>query len=147
MFEFSSKYCYTLCGDYMNKNGFTLVELLAVIIILGIIMAFSVSAVMNTRNKTVETIGKQEKKNIEEAAKMLAVDLDDYMSDVYNCKQGWVVCESTQGKWTEATVTLDDLKSNGYLDDNDSHCGTGDVTITKSDDGYDVDTSKINCTK
>lgn len=133
----------------MNKKGFTLIELLAVIVILGIIMAFSVSAVMNTRNKTVETIGKQEKKNIEEAAKMLAVDLDDYMSDVYNCKpkQGWVVCESTQGKWTVATVTLDDLKSNGYLDDNDSHCG-GTITIERdANSSYLVNLDEINCTK
>ena len=132
----------------MNKKGFTLIELLAVIVILGIIMAFSVSAIMNTRESTMETIGKQEKKNIEEAAKMLAVDLDDYMSDVYNCNKDWITCSFVGKKWTVATVTLDNLKSNGYLDDNDSHCGSGTITIERDANGsYLVNLDEINCTK
>lgn len=131
----------------MNKNGFTLIELLAVIVILGIIMALSVSAIMSTRNNTLDTISKQEKKNIEEASKMLAIDLDDYMSDVYNCKEDWISCTLSDEIWTEATVSLENLISNGYLEDKEGHCGTGEVTIVKSYDGYDIDTSEINCTK
>ena len=58
----------------MNKKGFTLVELLAVIIILAIIATISVPSTLNVINYTKEKACEEQVKMIEDAAKRWASD-------------------------------------------------------------------------
>ncbi len=133
----------------MNKKGFTLVELLAVIGVLSLILVFAIPAVFSSRDNIISGISAQEKKNIIEAGKMFAIDLDDYTSDVFNCKStSWAKnkCTKSSGRWTKAVVKLSELKSHDYFEDTNDHCTDGNITIIKTESGYDVTIeSKIKC--
>jgi len=115
----------------MKKNGFTLIELLIVIIILSIIATFSIYQVSNTRNSATDALIREEKKNIEEAAKIYAIDLE---------------YENGGSIGSAITVNLSDLISEEYLEDTVSRC-TGSVIITKNNGEYNVDTSNVTCKK
>lgn len=58
-----------------NIKGFTLTEILAVIIVLSLIMIIAIPVIQNTFLKTKEQISSINKKNIEEAAKIYANEI------------------------------------------------------------------------
>ena len=124
----------------MRKKGFTLVELLAVIVVIAAVIVIATPSLLNigdsARNKITET----EKKNLIEAGKMLALDLDDSDSNLYNCS-GWIThCDKDKnGNWTSVTISVSDLVSHGYFTDNDNHLSEYILTI-KND--YTVSISK-----
>lgn len=60
----------------MKKNAFTLVELLAVIVILGIIMAIASSSLMKAKMETNKREAKQIKKSIEDIGLEVYFDND-----------------------------------------------------------------------
>lgn len=142
----------------MKRHGFTLMELLAVIIILSLLLIIAVPMVLKARDKALSGLSKEQERNLKYAGEMLGIDLDDYMSKVYNCKSGsWLDSESkctkvdvkendkVIKKWVEVTVTMDELKGHGYFDDVQSHC-KGTITITKqAQTGYKVDLSSVKC--
>ena len=142
----------------MKRQGFTLIELLAVIVIIALLLIIAVPMVMKARDKTLMGLSKEQERNLKYAGEMLGIDLDDYMSKVYNCKGGsWLDSDSkctkvdvTENdkvikKWVEVTVTLDDLKEHGYFDDVQSHC-KGSITVTKqAQTGYGVDLGSVQC--
>lgn len=85
--ELSSKYNLyrqDYCGciyskrstDMNKKNGFTLVELLAVISILGVVLILFLPSMMNLYNKSKKNMRELNEKSIIDAGKMYAVDLD-----------------------------------------------------------------------
>ena len=117
----------------MNKRGFTIVEILLAIALIGIITTVTVLVIQNTKERATNAIIEQEKKEIDTALRVLGIDLDDYESDIYNCKDGsWIssmchISESTQ-KWQWVRVDIEDLKYQGYLKDNSSRC-SGEVTL------------------
>ncbi len=82
----------------MKKNGFTLVELLAVIVVLGVIMTIAGTAVMGQRKKA----------NIEEA-KNMEKTLADIGPDVYLKNNGKPNFKDT------IKISAKDLKEKGYL--------------------------------
>ena len=82
----------------MKKNGFTLVELLAVIVVLGVIMTIAGTAVMGQRKKA----------NIEEA-KNMEKTLADIGPDVYLKNNGEPNFKDT------IKISAEDLKDAGYL--------------------------------
>lgn len=59
-----------------KKSGFTLVELLAVISILGVIMVLFMPSIMNLYNKSKKNIRSLEESTLIDSAKMYAIDLD-----------------------------------------------------------------------
>jgi len=65
-----------------NRKGVTLVELLAVIIILGIIAAIAVPTIGNLIERQRQNAAEAEWTNIEEAARIFAYDLD--ATDVFS---------------------------------------------------------------
>lgn len=139
MFEFSSECWYTLCkGDKMNKKGFTIVEVLFVVAIIGILTTVTVVVIQNTKNRASDAIIEQEKKELDTALRILGIDLNDYESSIYNCKDtSWVeskchLNEST-GKWQWVKVSVEDLKRQGYLKDTSSRC-SGDMTLYNGND-------------
>lgn len=138
----------------MKRKGFTIIELLAVLVVLGILMIFAVPAIFKTEEGALNKIREQELKNIKDACNMVAIDLDDYMSSIYNCKTGsWVEskCTKNENKWETATITMKDLIDHKYFEDKQSHCTRGDninkeITITKGIDGkYDINLSNVVC--
>lgn len=135
-----------------NKKGFTLVEMLAVLVILGTILVLVVPMILNTRESALNKLSKEQIRSLKNAGEMLAIDLDENTSDIYNCKNNsWIkklnVCKMENGYWTKInSIKIDDLKKHAYFEDNANHC-SGSITITKVSDDYNVDTSKANCSK
>ncbi len=106
-----------------NKNGFTLVELLAVIVVLGVIMVIAGTAVLSQRKKA----------NIEEAKKIekTLVDLGPgiYTYEKLNGSSEFME-KFNEGKTFK--ISQDNLISAGYLDGeikNPSGNGTCDAYL------------------
>ena len=97
--------------DNMNKNGFTLVELLAVIIILSVVALIAVPNVLRLLNDNKAEINGYEKKLIIDAA-------EAYMAD--NISED---CENT-------SVTVSTLIDDGYLADSYEKYKNNNVNIT-----------------
>lgn len=125
-------------GDKMNKKGFTIVEILFVIAIIGIITTITVIVVQNTKDKASSAIIEQEKKEIDTSLRILGIDLNDYESDIYNCMDGsWIETKchmnTSTNKWQWVKVDVQDLKEHGYLKDSSSRC-SGEVTLYNGTD-------------
>lgn len=141
-----------------RKSGFTLIELLAVITILALILIVAVPGVLKARDRVLLGLSKEQEKSLRDAGSLLGIDLDDYMSNVYNCKGGsWLdsvdkctkvdVTENDKvvKKWVEVTVSVEDLKEHGYFTDVQKHCN-GTITITKqANTGYGITFNSVKC--
>lgn len=95
-----------------KEEGFTLVELLAVIVILGIIVAIAIPAIGNVINTAEEGATEAEKELVVDAARMY-VTLD---------KNGQVPENGL-------SVTVETLQDAGYLEDDVAV--TGAITVSK----------------
>ena len=85
-----------------RRNGFTLVELLAVIVILAIVLIIAVPGVLSIINKTKSNALDRQKDMIKEASRLYVTSDSDVT---------WVGQDTKM-----TTVTLDTLKAKGYLD-------------------------------
>lgn len=65
----------------MNKKGFTLVELLAVIVILGLLVAIINPVVKNLLNDSKESLSDQQKKLVVEATKKYMVENSELLPE------------------------------------------------------------------
>lgn len=136
----------------MKRNsGFTLVELLAVIVVLALIMTIAIPSVLSVRNSIMGKLSKEQERNLTDAGKLLGIDLDDYNSPIYECKVGsWVTttsgveCTKPTSGWTEIKVGVKDLVDNGYFKDEKKHC-EGFITVSKTNSGYKVATDNVTC--
>lgn len=96
----------------MNKRGFTLVEGLLVIAIIGIILLAIVPNVITLINKNRVKACESTKESIISSAKMYVAEKK---YDVINCG--------------ENSISVKDLKNNGYLKEVNTDIYTGNVTI------------------
>ena len=94
----------------MKKQGFTLVELLGVIVILGIIALISLPPILNQLNSSKKTINESTLKLIYSAGSLY---LDERQND-YNRTPGNVFC-----------VTLRELVADGKLESPVTDASTG----------------------
>ncbi len=93
----------------MKKNGFTLVELLAVVIILGIITTFALPNILNITKAQKIKACESKLNSLESAAKLY---LQDYEDEYYDGEKDYFIFE---GK--NIYVTAKNLKDKGYADD------------------------------
>lgn len=129
----------------MNKKGFTLVEILAVIVILSLIITITATkgfgAFDNTKNKITE----QNKKAIEEAAKVFLTDVDNCDDDLEEYKEfgdTYTSCDEVKQKYCCGNIPFNFLKEKNYIEGNDLN----DDTVYNEDNieikGY-IDNHKI----
>ena len=138
-----------------DKKGFTIIELLAVLLVLGMLMVFAYPAIFKTEKAAEEVLNKAEERNLKDAAKLVAIDLDDYMSPIYNCKNGsWIkeYCHTIKDSedndvWYYVVFPVNLLIEKGYFTDNSNHCTKNNslIRINKQSQGYEVDLSNIKC--
>ncbi|MGB3159761.1 MAG: prepilin-type N-terminal cleavage/methylation domain-containing protein [Carnobacterium sp.] len=96
-----------------KEGGFTLVELLGVIVILGLIVAISIPLIGNVIEGSKGKITDSQKELVIDAAQMY--ELENVLAD-------------------KATVTTDQLKKAGYLESKFE----GEYTVTKTKNGKEV---------
>lgn len=101
----------------MNKKGFTLVELLGVIVILGIIATITVPLIQRTIIENTEEAYNDQVTSFERAAKNYVA------SDVYNM---------TNCQTKICTISLKELQEKGYLQ-------SGDIVNPITDENFDMD--------
>ncbi|MFV0275218.1 MAG: prepilin-type N-terminal cleavage/methylation domain-containing protein [Bacilli bacterium] len=88
----------------MNKKGFTLVELLAVIIILGLIALIVTPILFDTIDESKDELYNTQIKMIEDSAKQNVYD-ERFILDLID-----------SGEQTSYKITLEDLVNKGYLE-------------------------------
>ena len=118
----------------MRNNGFTLIELLAVLVIVGAVMALAIPAILGSGDNARNKISEIEERNLKEAGKMLAIDIDNPVSEIYKCT-GWIwnLCTKENSKWKSVNVTIGDLIDHGYFNDNGGHLDRN-ITLTINND-------------
>ena len=91
----------------LNKKGYTLIELLAVILIIGLILGFSTYGIINAINSSKEKVTTLSEKSIKEAAETYATEKNDdnnYWLDIID-KENKYFC-----------TTIEELMNKGLLD-------------------------------
>ena len=102
----------------MKNKGFTLVELLGVIVILGIIGTLVTPLVINLINEGKEDVNAMQQETVKRAAKNYANAHIYSLEDCDNC--------------VVATLTLRDLKYEGFLEEKELKDITTDAKIEDS---------------
>ena len=113
----------------MNKNGFTLVELILVVVIIGIISAITIPSIMNGLSESKATGG-------ESVEKLLETNLELYNTD--HKEDLWCLedsnCESEEQNKNCITVSLNDLYSmNPDIDFGDCVLRDGNSLVIRRD--------------
>ena len=135
----------------MNKKGFTLVEILAVIVILAIIMIIAIPSIGNTLNAAKNKIGDIEKKNLKDASEALVLEIvncDVSVSDYnYLFNKSATNCTTMQSATVGQTLetTIAKLKEKKHFNDTSNKC-SGTIKIT-TDSNYKVsiDVNGVTC--
>lgn len=105
----------------MNKKGFTLAELLGVIVVLSIIVSIAGLSVVSVMNKAKNKTFAEMTDNLKDAAKTCYLDNE---LDATNCD------------------TVKELKDNGYFEDNKSYCNNDiSISFSETSDDYQVNLS------
>lgn len=129
----------------MNKKGFTLVEILAVLVILSLLLILTIPSIKNALTNGKNKINEINKKQIEDAAKII-VDEVIYcnMTDITkDALEDETSCSNAKIKLING-VDIDVSKLN--LDDKSSKCsGTINVKIDSETYKATIDTTNVIC--
>ena len=106
----------------MNKKGFTLVELLSVIVLLGLIMGIASYGVMRAGKKAKERTLLTKIKNIEKAAVLYGQDhKENFISSTTGFCTGITDCRYYKESITVSTLLLEDANGPYINGDNESN--------------------------
>ena len=110
-----------------KKEGFTLVELLAVIVVLGVIITFATPAVLNILVSAENNTYEENRRNALDGA--LTYGLREFNLTV--CAEGFVPTDvnSTSTPGCLRKVTIKELKDKGYIEDNKGNCNEDAIII------------------
>ena len=134
-----------------NRKGFTLVEVLAVILILAIVMIIAIPAIGNALGAGKDKIKEINKKQIKEAVEVLVTevvscDVSDKTYAAFGISGS--NCSALQNSIVGKTinVSIDNLKNNGYLKDDSANC-TGSINVTVNANNYQItiDDTNLKC--
>lgn len=139
------------------KKGFTLIELIAVLVVITIIFSVSVPLVSQILIGYQERLYSSQVQNIIQAARnwgaenlnLLPNSVDSTNVYAYDLTVNYI-----DDEYSKLTITLDDLANLGYIDSeiknpngNYNFCNMAKITITKTENGYeytiDEDTLKL----
>ena len=133
----------------MNKKGFTLVELLAVIVLLGLVTTIVATKGFGAFDNTKKKINEQNVKAIEEAAKVLMAEVENCDDDLKEYEDLRKYFESTKNNISinscanlkkeikETQISLDDLQKGDYISGNDVENISGTIFVK-----FDMDANK-----
>ena len=107
---------------FKKQKGFTLVELLAVIAILGLIITVASTAVINILDSTNEKINEQNRKTVIDGA--LTYALRELNTEV--CSEGFtpksINDKDPHNKNCLTKITIEELKDKAYISNDTKHC-------------------------
>ena len=137
-----------------NKKGFTLVEVLAVIVVLAIIMIIAVPNVLGSLRASKDAISSIEKKAIEDGANQIVTEILNCEITNETClvlgKNSGCSCSELENLIIDANkdITIDNLKNYGYFRDDTNHC-RGKISLSVANNSYKVtvNTSGVECKK
>lgn len=110
----------------MNKKGFTLVEILAVIVVLSLVITITATKGFGVFDNTKKAITEQNKKAIEEGAKVFLTEVmycddetdTDLLEEYY--KRTDKTCKDLQDTYKEdSKISFEYLKDHGYIEGSD----------------------------
>lgn len=128
----------------MNKKGFTLVEILAVLVILSLLLILTIPSIKNALTNGKNKINEINKKQIEDAAKII-VDEVIYCNMTEITKDALAETSCSIAKTKLINGVNIDLK-NLELDDKSSKCsGTINVKIDSETYKETIDTTNVIC--
>ncbi len=129
----------------MNKKGFTLVELLAVIVVLGIIITIAGISVTSAINRSKKSVNTEIESNLEDAAVTYAIDNGNNFSGI--CQDD---CINSNNCLEDCitNVTVSELINAGYFEDNNGSCNSEkEIKLYKLENSYRAVVEKGTCTK
>ena len=95
-------------NDAKKDKGFTLVELLIVIVILGILATVTVFAVRGITNNGKESACAADKKVLETAAESYQAQLGEYPASIAAMETAGLLKDASSDNWTYAYTAGDD---------------------------------------
>ncbi len=125
-----------------NNKGFTLVEILAVVVILSLLVVIAYPQINNALSASKNSLNNFQKKGLQDASERLILEVlnCDLRSETYNAlnMNSTLLCNDMQNRIINHTIetTVQKLVANKYFEDVDGHC-TGNIKIT-TDNNYKV---------
>ena len=133
---------------FNRQKGFTLVELLAVIVVLAVIITTATTAVLNILGSAEGKIAEQNRKAIMDGA--LTYALGELNTEV--CSEGFVPKnindKDPNNKNCLTKITIEELINKAYIDDSASKCNKDAVLLiynsySKNVNGLDIGEYKV----
>lgn len=126
------------------KKGFTLVELIAVLVVLGLISLIAIPAVNNSIKKYKNSLFNDAIKNIEQAAKNWGADnIGKLPNSATSNVTMFYPDVDTEQEFVALEIRIKDLQEEGYIASeiknpkaNTNFCNCAVVTISKTTTGY-----------
>ena len=129
----------------MKKNGFTLTELLAVIVLLGILITFAVPNVIKLFGENKSALSTIQKRQVESAVNMYITDYCvEPINSEYVCPANLTTALNSDGQIyvVSGTVSIEDLANSGYMEEGEiTHNCAGYVNI----DGGKINLDNLEC--
>lgn len=140
----------------MNNRGFTLIEVLAVIVILSLVGMIAVPSVLNTLNNSKVATDKVLYDNIGTGLKTMYEEIYFNSSLIYSYDNGGKTVDKVSIADNKITTNIQTLVSNGFLSgannskeciDKNSTCENKNTKIVLNSNGDDIGTCKVGIKK
>jgi len=141
------------------KKGFTIVELLAVIVIMAIVVLIGGSSVLGILNRTRNDTAKEMRENLKEVALSYAFEnvhiktcSKEFSKEMFE-DNNIANLNKPENESCIARIKVETLKKEGMFEDNQNHCADEDIVVIYryvddfGNSEYKAYTSDTTCTK